>query len=742
MSHKRLKRKKSLSGFMLLDAFIALGLTLSIAASVYWLYARYQHINQAIAQANNLTTVSNASGTYMTVYFTPLVNGTAVTGVANEYAPTISELVGLGLLPSTFSATNNYGGGYTVAVSKVPSGCVAPSCDLSSLANLTNAITDPITKTVDTVALGSAAQAAGGNAGYSTPSVPGTISGLQGAWSAPNPAGSVAGILAMRAGYGSSGMAQFTRRDGSAPPTANWNMNNYSVTGINALGSTTLATSGAAAIGGALNVTGQTTTAGITNNGALTNTGNETVSGTLGVSGQTTTKGISNTGTLANSGNMTNTGSLTNSGAVSVGSTLSVTGATTTNGITNTGNINNSGDVITGRLDLTTIVVAGTPCMGLDGYQAATAAGSIASCINNIWTTPNATTAVSPPCSTTTLSWGSSCSASFPATPSGLTSSQSSTAIQGSGSATFLCTAGSWVLSTSSCAASCPSGTNLSWSSGSCQGPTTSWTYSGSQAYVSSTTGTGSAYFTCSNGSFGGAASSSCAAQCAATSKTWGSPASCGNSLPLTSSGNSVTISSNTTSSGSSTWSCNNGTWSATSSSCTPPPCSGTYTWGSSHCSASYYLASGAQSTFSSATTSGSYGKYSGTATLSCTNGVMSAVGSAECDLTDPWPMVTNTAAGAAVTSMYLSPGSPSFNSYCSTIYPGSTGSTTLSQTYDEHQNAVWTCWTNSGTTCAVPDATDCGIQNGCSCASYATIGGGAGSCFVTASLVCQHYGL
>ncbi len=449
-------------GFSLLELMLAMSIMLALAAGAIWYQGRTNLVSKAQGQGDTLLALSNALNTYATVNFTPLVNNTAVAGVASKYAPTVAELRTLGFLTSTFSATNLYGGGYELLVELAPGGCVAPNCDLATLANLTAPILDPQSQRVDTSAIGAAAIKAGGNAGYSSAAAPGTISGLGGAWSHANPAGAVAGILAIRGGYGASGLAQFTRRDGSAPPTGPWDMANINVTNINGLGSKTLTNSAAATVGGTLGVTGLTTTNGVTNNGALTN------NGAASITGITNTRGITNTGS-----------------------------------ITNTGNISNGGDVITGRLWLQTIVVNGAACTGLNGYQAATAAGSIASCINGIWTTPNATVTPPPPCPTKVVTWGSGCNGTIAGDVSGATGWVN--ASYGTGSATFVCNSGNWLFQSGTCAIPC-SGT-YSWGGGICSqsynlssGSSTTVTPSNTSGPRGGTYG-GSATIQCNNGS-------------------------------------------------------------------------------------------------------------------------------------------------------------------------------------------------------------------------------------------------
>lgn len=669
-------------GFTLVELMITVAISTMLLAAGVWIKNELYQIDKATSQGTHLATLTNSVGTYATVYHNNLVNNTAIAGYTNIYAPTIAELRTAGYVPANFNATSDYGFAYSIAVARYPTGCTAPNCDITILVCVNGSITDPRSGLVDGPALGSAAQKAGQDAGYSTPSVPGTITGLAAAWTTANPAGNVPGVLCMRAGYGSSGWSQFLRRDsGDAGMTGNLKMGGNDITNAAAVNSVTLNNTGNATVGGNLGVTGSSTLAGITNNGNLTNTGNITNSGAL-ATGNTTI-----TGTVNVSGNATLSGNTT------VGGTLGVSGLTTTAGITNTGTISNTGnitttgDVTTGRLKLNTIVVNNSSCTGLNGYQAATAAGSIASCINGVWTTPNASTAVPPPCSSQSITWGSTsgCSATLPATVSGSTATVSANS-PNSGSATFSCTSGTW-----------------SFQSG------------------------------------------SCSMQCSAQTLTWGS--GCQASFPATAGGSSATRSAtNSPYSGSATYSCNstNGTWSFSSGSCTAPsPCSGSVSWGNGNCSSTYSLSSGSSSwlSYSGSNTYAGYnlsGSISGSAFASCNNGSLS-VSSKSCNYSGSYPQAYNSTGGSGSAPMTVYIVSAATGAYCSHLL-GSGTSSSYSTTSCPNDN-WWFTWSNRVTDMswsAMVAGNGCST-NGCSCYAWRTGPGSGGYANVVTSLSCTN---
>lgn len=112
---------------------------------------------------------------------------------------------------------------------------------------------------------------------------------------------------------------------------------NADVTVTGALSSTTLASTGAATVGGTLGVTGTSTLGPV-------NSGNTSVTGTLGVSGTSTLAAV-------------NAASVATTGAATVGTTLGVTGATTASTISASGLITASAGVRSYGSTLTDIAV-------------------------------------------------------------------------------------------------------------------------------------------------------------------------------------------------------------------------------------------------------------------------------------------------------------------------------------------------------------------------------------------------
>jgi len=199
------------------------------------------------AQGTLVKTLANSVNNYIVTNYTALMNGAAVPGVANPVAPTIAELRALAVgLPTTFSSNSLFGPGYAVSIFNSPTGCTPPACDVMGMVYINGAINNPSTGIVESAGLGAAIAKIGGDGAYSDSSVPGTLYGYGGQWTAANPVGAVAGVLAVRTGYGSGGFAQFTRRDGSMLPTADWNFGGYSIKNAGTIQLTTVVVDGTA----------------------------------------------------------------------------------------------------------------------------------------------------------------------------------------------------------------------------------------------------------------------------------------------------------------------------------------------------------------------------------------------------------------------------------------------------------------------------------------------------------------
>lgn len=192
-------------------AMLAIGGIVTIGSARHTMSTVSETQGQAYGAA--LANVNRAVGTYTILYYKQLLEGLSIDGVTNSMEPTVEELGKLGLLNAEFNATPPLGGAYATLITREPAGCVAPNCNLTSRTWYTRPITNLETGNVDIEKLGAAAQALGGDGGWSAPDEPDLVRGT-GGWSRTNPAGKTAGILVAINGFGSSVFSNYVDRTG------------------------------------------------------------------------------------------------------------------------------------------------------------------------------------------------------------------------------------------------------------------------------------------------------------------------------------------------------------------------------------------------------------------------------------------------------------------------------------------------------------------------------------------------
>ncbi len=182
--------------------------------------------------ASQGATVYDTLQNYAAANIDALINGQPVPGVAAPLAPTETELRNLGY--TSFSTATNAGPGisWNYALSLTPVGCAPQTCNVLVHAWLNGA---PRTKdnTADIPLVAEAARDMKRPAGFSTVGSPTVITGLNAAWSTPNPVGSQAGILSVYGSYGSGQFGNYVRMGDTRPVTLN---NSLAVQGTTTVG--------------------------------------------------------------------------------------------------------------------------------------------------------------------------------------------------------------------------------------------------------------------------------------------------------------------------------------------------------------------------------------------------------------------------------------------------------------------------------------------------------------------------
>lgn len=242
-----LPSRKRQRGISLFDAAIWSAVAIAVTIGGMWVQVQNLRIAKAEQQGEDLAQKANGLDNYMTQHHSAIMNNVPVAGVANVRAPTMAELTNLGFLPAGGTAANFYGGSYITRINLVPAACVPPNCNLEGWVIMNTPVLDGNGAPSELLA-SYAAQKAGADGGFSS-SGAGTnapnITGMNGAWTTPNPFGPVGartrGIVASHVFTGTSGLSAFLRRDGSdAGMSGTLRMNNQDITGANQVTATTV----------------------------------------------------------------------------------------------------------------------------------------------------------------------------------------------------------------------------------------------------------------------------------------------------------------------------------------------------------------------------------------------------------------------------------------------------------------------------------------------------------------------
>jgi hypothetical protein len=250
-------------------------------------------------EGQNEAVIVDALGSWITDNYQTLLAQYTQSGSSTLTAPTITQLHTAGNLKQVYRAGPFWGGAYTIQLAMQPAGCSQSdgNCHVAfqffpSLPYTRNGVAD--VSGAAQIALGANK---GGQFGYSNSTNPGTITGINAAWTASNPlSGAPAAAIMATNGANSDGNAVYIRRDGSLTWTGDQNVNGVSMHNVNSIDATgtiaaPLVSASNVAVTNAIRTPGTLYVQNATGAApAPINTGNSTVNGTLNVT-QTITPG-------------------------------------------------------------------------------------------------------------------------------------------------------------------------------------------------------------------------------------------------------------------------------------------------------------------------------------------------------------------------------------------------------------------------------------------------------------------
>ncbi|KFC72652.1 hypothetical protein [Massilia sp. LC238] len=256
---RRQLRRKNEGGYLLLE------LALVLAVSTILLTGQISQIINAVDEGNAISTakylqvLQGGVNKYHQDNDVALKTvGATITGFANPLQPTVAELLARGYLEAGFPARSPLGLAFQSRLTRSGTCPSGPDCRVSGFATSTAPYRDGEGR-LRLDLLTSAVTYIGLDAGMSLPESPALLTTVGGATVA-NPAGAVAGTLAIRIGHGSGLLpllTQYYKLDGSRPLAGAMNANSNDINAVRNLQVTNTTTTATA------NITGDTIMSGV-----------------------------------------------------------------------------------------------------------------------------------------------------------------------------------------------------------------------------------------------------------------------------------------------------------------------------------------------------------------------------------------------------------------------------------------------------------------------------------------------
>jgi len=231
-----LRRRPGQRGNGLILALLGLLVSALAALGVVQNSRLQAHRDAGNAEATILDHLRNAANNAIFESMGRIQNGLSITknGVTVEpvevggdlvWRPGIAELVGMGYLPTGWSATRSTlnDAPYSIAFQRVPAGCIVAACNIEGHVVLEGAIRSGDAE--DGSVIGPILTRIGADSGVSLPMNPTLVTGFGRAWTLANPVpGAPPGVVAIRVGTASSAFGQFVRIGDSRDPNLAGNL--------------------------------------------------------------------------------------------------------------------------------------------------------------------------------------------------------------------------------------------------------------------------------------------------------------------------------------------------------------------------------------------------------------------------------------------------------------------------------------------------------------------------------------
>lgn len=170
-------------------------------------------------QADLLMQVQDAVNTYTLENYPALQSNLAVTknGLTlavgstdgQSLSPTIANLITMGYLSPGTNPTAYLGGNYRVRLRQEPAGCVGVACNIPGMVYIDQAMTRAGSNEMQGVTVGALMNRVGGDVMVSLNTNPAVLTAVNGANVANPVAGTPAGVVGAKVGFGASGYGQF-----------------------------------------------------------------------------------------------------------------------------------------------------------------------------------------------------------------------------------------------------------------------------------------------------------------------------------------------------------------------------------------------------------------------------------------------------------------------------------------------------------------------------------------------------